>query len=215
MNQASEAKKNFTKFYWRVQMALSILRCSKDAAPLARRRDRLNLLACYRELSTAKPHRDLVRAVPSACFAHPIRIGSPPTAVDVISIGTTVVRHGDNQHPVAIDVDVTRGRPTPKEVHRLQAVHFVTMRVQRDLHRRRCWCWSGSSSRAWTGRFDSGRGTSAGTAAGHEPACVKQASGRAALVTDVVLRPGAPRIGARVVDPHLLVDRQTQAADNP
>src|SRR6266496_6650833 len=123
MNQASEAKKNFTKFYWRVQMALSILRCSKDAAPLARRRDRLNLLACYRELATAKPHRDLVRAVPSARFAHSIRIGSPPILADVISIGTTVVQHGGNQDAVAIDVDVSRGDPIPEEVHRLQAVH--------------------------------------------------------------------------------------------
>src|SRR6266536_1574646 len=205
--------------------------------------------ACYGELSTAKPHRDLVSAVPSPRYAHPIRIGSPPTAVDVIGIETTIVRHGDNQHAVAIDVDETRGRPTPEEVYRLQAVHFVSTRVQRDLHRcgcrcrrrrcsrRRCWCrgrrrgwcgrrrrsgcrrwrrgWCGSSSRAWTGRFHSGRGTSAGAAAGHEPAGVEQASGRAALVAYAVLRPCPPRIGARIVDPHLLVDWQTQAADNP
>src|SRR6266576_1504819 len=117
---------------------------------------RLNLLACYRELATtAKPHRDLVRAVPSARFAHPIRIGSLPSAVDVIGVGTTVVRHGGNQHPVAIDVDETRGRPTPEEVHLLQAVYFVTTRVQRDLHRCRCrrrcrrrsWCWRGCRCR--------------------------------------------------------------------
>src|SRR4030095_636357 len=80
---------------------------------------------------------------------------------------------------------------------------------------RRCRSWCGSSSRAWTGRFYSGRGTAAGATAGHEPACVEQASGRAAFMVCAVLRPGAPRIGARVVDPHLLVDWQTQAADNP
>src|SRR4030095_4040130 len=92
---------------------------------------------------------------------------------------------------------------------------------------RRCWgrCWrwvwrgvrsgGGSPSRAWTGRFYSGRGTAAGATAGHEPACVEQANGRAAFLVFAVLRPGAPRIGARVVDPHLLVDWQTQAADNP
>src|SRR5207249_5848908 len=82
--------------------------------------------------------------------------------------------------------------------------------------RRRCcrgWCWS--SSRAWTGRFHSGRGTSTGTAARHEPAGVEHASGRAALVACAVQRSCPPRIAARVVDPHLLVDRQTQAADNP
>src|SRR5205823_8729710 len=50
--------------------------------------------AClYRDLATtAKPHRDQVRAVSSARFAHLIRIGSLASAVDVISIGTTVVR---------------------------------------------------------------------------------------------------------------------------
>src|SRR4029453_1539972 len=84
-----------------------------------------NLLACYRELSTAKPHRDLVRAVPTARLAHPICIGSLARAVDVIGIETPLVRHGGNQHAVAIDVDETRGRPTPEEVHRVQAMHFV------------------------------------------------------------------------------------------
>jgi hypothetical protein len=110
--------------------------------------------ACYLELSTAKPHRDLVRAVPTARLAHPIRIGSPPTAIDVIGIETTLVRHGGNQHAVAIDVDETRGRPTPEEVHRLQAVHFVTTRVQRDLHRCRCRCRRRSCSRrrCWSRR---------------------------------------------------------------
>src|SRR6266542_2130671 len=225
MNPASEAKKNFTKFCWRVRVDFQYYGARKTwrrlhgAAQIEP--------ACYGELSTAKPHRDLVRAVPSARFAHPIRIGSPTTAVDVIGIETTGVRHCGNQHAVAIDVDETRGRPTPEEVHRLQAVHFVTMRVQRDLHRGRCrcrsgsrrgcrrWRWCGSSSLAWTGRFHRGRGTAAGTAAGHEPACVEQASGRATLVVCAVLRPGPPHIGARVVDPHLLVDRQTQAADYP
>src|SRR6266508_4509909 len=239
MNPASEAKKNFTKFCWRVRVDFQYYGARKTwrrlhgAAQIEP--------ACYGELSTAKRHRDLVRAVSSARYAHPIRIGSPPTAVDVIGIETTLVRHGGNQRAVAIDVDGTRGRPTPEEVHRLQAVHFVSTRVQRDLHRCGCRCrsrscrccccccgrgggcgrrsrrWSKRSSRswswgrraagAWTGRFHSGRGTSAGAAAGHEPACVEHASGRAALVACAVLRPCPPRIGARIVDPHLLVDR--------
>src|SRR5205814_1779720 len=121
---------------------------------------RSNLLACYRELATtAKPHRDLVRAVPSARYAHPIRIGSLPSAVDVIGIETTVVRHGGNQRAVAIDVDETRGRPTPEEIHLLQAVYFVTMRVQRDLHRCGCRCRSRSCSRrrGWCRRWRGSR----------------------------------------------------------
>src|SRR5216117_2968861 len=114
---------------------------TRDARATCTAPRRLNLLAWYRHLvTTAKPHRDQVRAVPSARYAHLIRIGSLASAVDVISIGTTVVRHRGNQRTVAIDVDVTRGRPTPEEVYRLQAVHFVTMRVQRDLHGRRCSC---------------------------------------------------------------------------
>ena len=88
----------------------------------------------------AKPHCDLARAVPGARFAYPIRIGAPASAVDVIGVGTTVVRHGGNQHAVAIDVDVSCGDPIPEEVHRLQAVHFVTTRVQRDLPWRSCRC---------------------------------------------------------------------------
>src|SRR6266513_204814 len=114
---------------------------------------RLNLLACYRELAnTAKRHLDLVRAVPSARYEHPVRIGSLPSAVDVIGIETTLVRHGGNQRAVAIDVDETRGRPTPEEIHLLQAVYFVTTRVQRDLHRCRCRCRRCSRRRGWCRR---------------------------------------------------------------
>src|SRR4029450_11863606 len=104
----------------------------------------------------AKRYRDLVRAVPSARFAYPIPIGSPASAVDVISIETTVVQHRRDQHAVAIDVDVSRGGPIPEEVHPLQAVHFVTTRVQRDLPRCRCRCRSRCCSRCRCGR--GGRG---------------------------------------------------------
>ena len=102
---------------------------------------RLNLLVWYRTLvTTAKPYRDLVRAVLSARCAHPVRIGSPTIAADVICVETTLVRHRGNQNAVAINVDVTQGRTTPEEVHRVQAVHFVTTRVQSDLHRCGCRC---------------------------------------------------------------------------
>ncbi len=50
---------------------------------------------------TSESHRNLVRAVSSPRYAHPIRIGSPPTAVDVIGIETTLVRHGGDQRAVA------------------------------------------------------------------------------------------------------------------
>src|SRR5438093_9634478 len=151
MNPASEAKKNFTKFYRRVRMHFQYY-----AARKTRRRLHgaawIEPACLYRDLATtAKPHRDQVRAVSSARYAHPIIIGSLASAVDVISIGTTVVRHRGDQRTVAIDVDVTRGRPTPEEVYRLQAVHFVTMREQRDLHGRR-WRsrrWRCSRSRRW------------------------------------------------------------------
>src|SRR5215471_4087158 len=73
-------------------------------------------------VSTAKPYRDLVRAVPGARFTDPIRIGSIPIAVDVIGVGTAIVRRGGDDRAVAIDVDVSRGHPIPEQVHRLQAV---------------------------------------------------------------------------------------------
>src|SRR5439155_12254777 len=112
-----------------------VLRGAACAAPR-----RLDLVLVTLRLSAAKPYRDLVRAVPSTRFAYPIRIGAPTGAVDVIGVGTTVVRHGGNQHAIAIDVDVSRGDPVPEEVHRLQAMYFVTTRVQRDLPGRRCRC---------------------------------------------------------------------------
>src|SRR5262245_8743818 len=216
------------EFEWTFNITLLQRRGAACTAPR-----KLNLLATG-SYPLLKPHRNLVRAVRTTGFAHPIHISPPTIAVDVIGVGTALVRHSDNQHTATINVDVTRGRPTPEEVHRLQAVHFVTTRVQRDLHQRsRRWCRCrrecgsccgccccsrrrcGTCSLAWTGRFHSGRGTSTGAAAGYEPASVEQASGRAAFVVCAVLRSGAPRIAARVVDPHLLVNRQTQAAHNP
>src|SRR5206468_2034519 len=135
MNPASEAKLNFTKFN------IPLLERRGAACTAPRRLDLVLVTVAYCcLLSTAKRHRDLVGAVPSPRYAYSIRIGSPPIAVEVVGIETTLVRHGGNQHAVAIDVDETRGRPTPEEVHRLQAVHFVTIRVQRDLHWRRCRC---------------------------------------------------------------------------
>src|SRR5947207_3924735 len=114
---------------------------------------RLNLLACYRELApAAKLHRDLVRAVPSARYAHPIHIGSLPSVIDVIGIETTLGRHGGNQRAVTIDVDETRAWPTPEKVHLLQAVNLVTTRVQSDLHRCRCRRRRCSRRRGWCRR---------------------------------------------------------------
>src|SRR6266496_1064021 len=115
---------------------------------------RLNLLACYRELATtAKPHRDLVRAVLSACIADPIDVRALATRPDVIGVETGDVRHSGNQHVVTINVDAVRGSSIPGEIHPLLPLHLVAACTERDLarcrSRRSCWsgssCWGGSS----------------------------------------------------------------------
>src|SRR5213596_2131299 len=125
---------------------------------------RLNLLACYRELATtAKPHRDLVRAVLSACIADPIDVRALATRPDVIGVETGDVRHSGNQHVVTINVDAVRGSSIPGEIHPLLPLHLVAACTERDLPRcrsrrrcwrrsgcrcrRRCWCWCWATAR--------------------------------------------------------------------
>jgi hypothetical protein len=104
--------------------------------------------------ATAKPHRDLVRAVLSARFADLVGVGALPTRPDLIGVQTGDVRHSGNQRAVAINIDVVRGSPIPREIHRLPPLHLVAARTERDLPRCqgrtcrrggcsrccRCWC---------------------------------------------------------------------------
>jgi len=55
--------------------------------------------------AAAKPHRNLVRAVGTACFAYPIRVGRTTTGADAIGIETRNVGDRDSQHAIAVDVD--------------------------------------------------------------------------------------------------------------
>src|SRR5437667_12564192 len=65
-----------------------------------------------------EPHSRIIRAGRSASFAHPIRVASPAGVAGGIDIGT-VVRRCHDQHAIAVDVDVARGRPAPGETHRI------------------------------------------------------------------------------------------------
>src|SRR5437867_5786663 len=124
---------------------------------------RLNLAACYLQLPAAKPYRDLVRAVLSACLAYLVGVGALATHPDVIGVEPGDVRHSGNQHAVAINVDVVRSSSIPREVHRLVSLHLVAARSESDLPRcrsrrrcwrrsgcrcrRRCWCWCWATAR--------------------------------------------------------------------
>src|SRR5439155_11106544 len=89
-----------------------------------------------------------------------------------------------------------------------------------------CWCCSWSCCSAWrcrgrwrrssaaTDRLNSGGATACGAATYCKPTSIEQRGSRS-LVIYGVRRPGSPAIGARIVYPHLLVDRQTKAADDP
>src|SRR5205823_14316409 len=86
--------------------------------------------------------------------------------------------------------------------------------------RSRCKCstwrrgggWRRSS--ATTDRLNGGGTTACRATTYGETTSVEQRSSRS-LVIYVVRRPGSPGIGASIVDPHLLVDRQAQAAYYP
>src|SRR5207247_2707531 len=152
-NRTGETKKNL-KFY--ATQAIFRRRLHRAA--------RLNLPAGYLRLSpAAKPHRDLVRAVLSACTADPIGVRALATHPDVIGVETGDVRHSGNQHAVAINVDVVPGSSIPGEVHRLLPLHLIAARTERDLprcrSRRGCWCrcrcWCGG--RRWRRRRSGGR----------------------------------------------------------
>ena len=91
-----------------------------------------------------------------------------------IGIETGIVRDGDNERSVAVNVNVTRGRSAPREVYLVSSFRFVATRSEGDLPRgwrrsrgnRSCRCrtwrgsWGGScscsgrsgSSRRWRGR---------------------------------------------------------------
>ena len=63
-------------------------------------------------------------------------------------------------------------------------------------------------------RLNCGGATACGATTYCKTTIVEQRCSRS-LVIYIVRRPGSPAITARIVDPHLLVYRQTQAADYP
>src|SRR5206468_10727393 len=72
--------------------------------------------------------------------------------------------------------------------------------------------WRGSS--AATDRLNCGGATACGAATHCKPTSIEQRGSRS-LVIYVVRRPGSPAVGARIVDPYLLIYGQAQAAYDP
>src|SRR5205814_9320768 len=73
--------------------------------------------------STPVPYTTLFRS----------RVASPAGVAGGINIGT-IVRRCDNQHAIAVDVDIGRGRPAPGETHRIYSTHLE--RGDLDQYRR-------------------------------------------------------------------------------
>src|SRR5213596_991380 len=168
---------------------------------------RLNLLACYRELATtAKPHRDLVRAVLSACIADPIAVRALATRADVIGVEPGDVRHSGNQHVVAINVDAVRGSSIPGEVHGLLPLHLVAASTECDRPRCRsrrrcgcgCWCRCRCGCRATARRLDLNRHGRAGLKVTY--CCVHTLRGLVRIKPEIIQR--APANCIRVLVLH-------------
>src|SRR5262245_11876504 len=83
------------------------------------------------ELLLREPRSRVIRAGRGASFTHPILVASPASVAGGISVGTTV-RRGHDQHAIAVNVDVGRGRPAPCETHRIYSSHLGLRSTQRD-----------------------------------------------------------------------------------
>src|SRR5262249_32139859 len=161
--------------------------------------------------ATAKLYRDLVRAVLSACSADPIGVGALATRPDVIGVETGNVRHGGNQHVVAVDVDAVRGSSIPGEVHPLLPLHLVAAPTERDLPgcrsrcccggRRRCWCWRWVTAR----RLDLNRHGRAGLKVTY--CCVHTLRRLVRIKPEIIQRAPANRIGVLVLHKGLRAPR--------
>src|SRR5882724_8820469 len=160
-----------------------------------------------KKLPAAKPYRDLVRAVLSACIANPIGVRALATHPDVIGVETGDVRHSGNQRAVAINVDVVRSSSIPREVHRLLPLHLVAARPERDLprcrSRRRCWrrsrCCCGCRCRRWATarRLDLNRHGRPGLKVSY--CCVHTLRGLVSVKPEIIQRAPANRIGVLIL----------------
>src|SRR6266702_1585668 len=86
-----------------------------------------------------EPHRRIVGAGHGASFTHLIRVPGPAGVSGGISI-TARVGYCRDHNPIAIHVDVGRGRSAPGEMHGIYSSHLVPRGAERD----RSTCRSGS-----------------------------------------------------------------------
>src|SRR5439155_21231144 len=80
-----------------------------------------------------------IRAGMGASFTHPIPVSSLASVAGGINIHSGIVRLCRNQHVIAVDVDVGRGRPAPSETHRIYSSHLFLLGPELERSRRRSW----------------------------------------------------------------------------
>jgi hypothetical protein len=84
---------------------------------------RLKLPADRLQRRATKPYRDLVGAVLRPRVARLIDVTHvAPSHTDEVLIGP-VIRHRRDHYSIAVDVDISRIRPAPGEIHRVPVLH--------------------------------------------------------------------------------------------
>ncbi len=66
-----------------------------------------------------------------ASFAHPVHVLSLASVAGGIII-LSIVRRCHDQHVIAVDVNVGRGRPSPLETHRIYCVYLFLLGAEYD-----------------------------------------------------------------------------------
>jgi hypothetical protein len=73
---------------------------------------------------TSERNCDLIGAVLGARFAHLVGERGAPLVAGGIRVEAVVCRRRDYR-AIAVDVDLARSRPAPREVHRFHSVHLI------------------------------------------------------------------------------------------
>ena len=76
-------------------------------------------------------HRRLIGTGLGARITNLVCEAAVATSTGIISV-RTAVRHGRDQHIIAVNIDICRSCPTPGKIHYLPSLHLRALRGQRD-----------------------------------------------------------------------------------